>query len=153
MKIRAICIIIGLIGISFSLQANNDPVLVKVIDANEGHTIFMLPEINGPVQLFSIARQIKEIIPVNGVSFQKVVMNVRRDYYIGHDNEVELITGSNFKKLTKKYFKSSPEILERIGKRGFRFENLPFMILFHNKKITKGVPLTKKDVKNWNIIP
>ncbi|MEM6319901.1 MAG: hypothetical protein AAF960_19675 [Bacteroidota bacterium] len=64
----------------------------------------------------------------------------------------ELITPANFRKLAKKYFADTPELSKRIGKRGFRYENLPFMILYHNKSIKKGNPLTIADVKQWNLI-
>lgn len=152
MKVRIISLAALFLILASKINASNDPVIVIVTEGKKKEVAVMLTEIDGPVQLFSLSNQIEEIVHINGLVSRKVVMGMNKEYYIGQNRQVELITEKNFKSILKKYLVSSPEIHDRLGKRGFRFENLPFMILFHNKRVTKGVPLTRNDVKNWSTI-
>ena len=122
------------------------------IEGDKAEIAVMIPEITGPVQLFSANRQVEKTVQINATTTRRIIVETYKDYYIGSRHRVELITEGNYKAMIHKYLKETPEVLERLGKRGFRYENLPFMILFHNKKLTKGSPLTKADVKNWGTI-
>ena len=79
-------------------------------------------------------------------AFSNLILHPYKHFYIGTGKDVELITASNYKQLVKKYFKDSPELVNRLGKRGFRFKNVPSMILYHNKKMANGSLLTKEDI-------
>ena len=114
----------------------------------------LLLEIDGPIQLFSKVVDTYEWVEVNVNNFREVKTGVVKQYYMGtnQQEEVEYVINANFKKVAKKYFKDTPELAKKIGKRGFRYENLPFMILYHNKLVNKEGALTTADVKQWQLL-
>lgn len=149
-------ILLGIAILFFSfgiLLGTNNPTFLKKIK-NSKETKLLLLEIDGPIQLFSKITDTYEIVEVNENSFREISTGVVKEYYIGTDKEevVEFVIPANFKKVAKKYFADTPELAKRIGKRGFRYENLPFMILYHNKLVDKGETLTAADVKQWNLL-
>ena len=139
-----------------NLLGNNEVVSVLATDKKkplivEDH-IYMDMEINGVVQLYSVLKEEIELIDTellsNGLEKEAKDWTLanNRDYFIGYDNvNVEAITPSNFKRIAKKYFSDLPELSGIIGKKGFRYKNLPTIILFYNKRITKQGALTKQD--------
>lgn len=109
-------------------------------------------EIDGTIQLFSLLKEDVELIDTEAIpNANETVKNdftlaYNRDYFIGfNDDKVEAITPMNFKRTAKKYFAEVPELAEMIGKPGFRYKNLPSIILFYNKKIANNKGLTKED--------
>jgi len=109
-------------------------------------------EINGVIKLYSILKEDIELIDTeivieeNKEETNEWYLAYNRDYYIGYsDTNLEAITPSNFKRIAKKYFASAPELAASIGKRGFRYKNLPAIILYFNKQITEGKALIKED--------
>ena len=109
-------------------------------------------EINGVIQLYSVLKEEIELIDMELMSnrLEKEAKDwtlvYNRDYFIGYDKvNIEAITPSNFKRIAKKYFSDLPELSGIIGKKGFRYKNLPTIILFYNKRITKQGALTKRD--------
>jgi len=136
------------------LWGTNNPIAVIKKDKNSKNSKLLFLEIDGSIQLFSKVIETYELIESNENSFNEVKTGVIKEYYIGmkQEEEVELIIAANFKKLAKKYFVDTPELAKRIGKRGFRYENLPFMILYHNKLIDSGGALTVADVKQWDLL-
>jgi len=135
---------------SGSFEKNN-PVMVFKVENNRKIAMLMDLEINGAIKLYSFLEE--EYMPIfigDNQTVNRKVIN--KSYCIGVTDEVEVITPRNLKKMAKKYFKDAPALQKNIGKHGFRFENLPFMILFYNKLMEKGEPLTKEDVKDWTII-
>ena len=145
---------IGILFFSFGiLSSTNNPVILKKTKNSKELTLLLL-EIDGPIQLFSKVTDTYEIVEVNENSFREISTGVIKEYYIGTDKEevVEYVIPANFKKVAKEYFADTPELAKRIGKRGFRYENLPFMILYHNKLVGKGETLTVADVKQWSLL-
>ena len=65
-------------------------------------------------------------------SYQEVLKEQYR-FFIRHENEIVEVTPLNYKKLIVNCLPDAPELHKRLGKRGFRFENLPYMIAFYNK--------------------
>ena len=131
-----------------SLLGNNDSTLVKPAKDKAPAEVSMNLEIDGTIKLYStlkedIYEETEETAPIKDEGFINWVLNPDKDFYIGFGEEVEAITPTNFKRLAKKYFSSSPELAKRIGKRGFRYKNLPSMIIFFNKG-----GLTKDDIKD-----
>ncbi|MFK7983113.1 MAG: hypothetical protein AB8G86_24250 [Saprospiraceae bacterium] len=151
--------IISFFSISFlfsigQLWGNNDPVMVTTTTSEEVVEIAMNLEINGAVKLYSVIKEEGSLLDIeaatvpttNKANFINWVLNPNKDFYIGFGDNVEAITPGNFKKLVKKYFSDAPELTQRIGKRGFRYKNLPSMILYYNKIVNKGEVLTKGDL-------
>ena len=121
-----------------SLLVNNDSTLITTVEDNAPVGASMNLEIDGIIKLYSIFKEdiyeeTEKSISIKNESFIKWVLNSDKDFYIGSEDETEAITPSNFKRLAKKYFSNSPELVKRIGKRGFRYKNLPSMIMFFNK--------------------
>jgi len=136
------------------LLGTNNPIAVlkKVSDSKKIELLIV--EIDGPIQLFSKVVDTYELVEVNANSYREVKTGVLKHYYIGNNEseEVEYVISANFKKVAKKYFKDTPVLAKKIGKRGFRYENLPFMILYHNKLINNSGTLTVADVRQWRLL-
>lgn len=132
-----------------ALLGNNDPVLVTTIKNNKPIEVPMQLEIDGELKLYSVLQEDVDSTDreesVNDFDFMTWILHPDKDFYIGHGNKVEAITPSNFKRIAKKYFAKAPELAKRIGKRGFRYKNLPAMILYYNKSIANKSGLTKAD--------
>lgn len=64
--------------------------------------------------------------------FQGEKIKVER-YFLGTEDRLELITATNYKELIKKYLPNAVELHKRLGKKGFRFENVRYMISYYNK--------------------
>lgn len=152
-KIISILVISILFSIG-NLWSTNNPIIVTTIANEKTVEIAMHLEIDGAVKLYSVLKEEAtlidaeaEVVPTtNKVNFINWVLHPNKDFYIGFGDNVEAITPGNFKKLVKKYFVNAPELTQRIGKRGFRYKNLPSMILYYNKVVNKEEALTKKDL-------
>lgn len=151
---KKILIFLGvlLLIVNIEISANNGIVLVTKIENNKRIVVPMTLEIDGDLKLFSVQVSESALIQVNETDFREIVRNTRKEYYLGHGFEVEIIASGNFKKVAKRYFSGMPDLAKRIGKRGFRYENLPSMVLYHNKMKVKGKPLTKMDTKHWTTL-
>lgn len=147
---KLILLITAIILININLLANTEP------KSEENKTVLVEEnlnlEVNGTIQLYSVLKEDIELIDTEAIpNANKTVTNnftlvYNRDYYIGFDNDhVEAITPTNFKRMAKKYFANVPELAEMIGKPGFRYKNLPTIILFFNKKIAENKGITKED--------
>jgi hypothetical protein len=136
---------------SVFLLGNNDSILVTTIESQTSIDVSMSLEIEGTIKLYStlkedIYEETEKSTSIKDEKFIKWVLNPDKDFYIGNDDETDAITPSNFRRLAKKYFSDSPELVARIGKRGFRYKNLPAMIIYHNKMTAKEGGLTKTDI-------
>lgn len=132
--------------------SNNGIVYVTKVENKKKVVVPMTLEITGDLNMFSMSLTQTELVQVSETKFREIEINTNKEYYLGNGQEVEVVTPTNLKKLAKKYFVDTPELLKRIGKRGFRYENLPSMVLYHNKLKKEGKPLTKKDIKHWTLI-
>ena len=134
-----------------SLIGNNDSTLVTTIKDKRVLGTSMNLEIDGTIKLYStlkedIYEETEKSTPVKDEKFITWVLNPDKDFYIGFGDKAEAITPTNFKRLAKKYFSASPELVNRVGKRGFRYKNLPSMIMFFNKMAAQEGGLTKEDI-------
>ena len=134
-----------------SLLGNNDSIVITTVEDEKPLDVSMNLEINGTIKLYSVLKEdiyeeTEKSTSIKDEQFIKWVLNPDKDFYIGVGEEAEAITPGNFKRLAKKYFSDSPELVERIGKRGFRYRNLPSMIIFFNKMVAKEGGLTKNDI-------
>ena len=128
---------------------NTEPIMVLKVEGEEKKMAYMYQTVDGPIQLFF---EIDEVVEYqrDGINGFFAVGTRKVNYlYIGTGtgNEVERISPGNFRRLVRKYLPDATDLHKRIGKRGFRFENLPSMILYYNKHISENpTPLTKQEV-------
>lgn len=122
-----------------SVKANDELVVVTKANRNKKEVVVMYKKIDGAVKLF--------YEPANIAS--SIEQNI---YYIGFNKEVEEINSRNYKQLIKKYLPEVKDLHQRLGKRGFRYENIPSMILYYNKLITGNIaPFTKSEITRLGI--
>ncbi len=117
--------------LSFStLQAHspeNDPILIPVDNG------FVMAEhrIKGPVNLF-VHSFLKQDFIDTGLRVVAAGTIKEERYFLGVEGNVIEITPANYKKKIKKYLPNAPALHKRLGRPGFRFENLNSMIKFYN---------------------
>lgn len=129
--------------IGFSLKGSNEPVVVMKVDGENKITTVMFQVVEGAVKLFY---EPTDILVFEDRSTTITTIDVDL-FYIGTSNEVEQINSGNYKRLVKKYLPNAPDLHQRLGKRGFRFENLPSMILYYNKNVVgESKPITKAEI-------
>ena len=125
------------------LIGNDKPVVVMKIEGEKKRATLMYQTVDGPVKLYY---EPADIIVFEDKSTTITTLEVDL-FYIGTNNEVEQINSGNYKRMVKKYLPNAQELHQRLGKRGFRFENLPSMILYYNKNILeKNQPITKTEI-------
>ena len=88
--------------------------------------------VKGELNLYVVAEYAEEINAVNDNYYQKrkVAYN---SYYLEVNKNLIHIHASNYKRVIKKYLPNAPDLHKRLGKLGFRFENIQYMIEFYNK--------------------
>lgn len=101
-----------------------DPVIEKEID---GEMVDVQPMITGEIGLYRRAFQRKNIDHMG-----EVTEITWYRFYIGSD-KIEEITPKNYRVLIKKHLKDAPELHRKLGRFGFRFVNVPSMIMYYNR--------------------
>lgn len=114
---------------SLSTAGANGPVHLYI----NGHIIEAKQLEKGAINYYSSMQYEDNVIQSEPVSFfEKEQIRVQR-YFIGTENALEEITSYNYKELIRKYLPNAPDLHKRLGKKGFRFENIRYMIRFYNK--------------------
>lgn len=142
-------IFVLLIGFLFStiLLANNEPVEVMKKEGNKKEVAVMYSVVDGSVKLFYEPTEVTEFTRTGEYDFTAIATQEIDIFYIGTNEEVEQINAGNYKRLIKKHLPNALELHKRLGKRGFRFENVPSMVLYYNKRVIGNkVPLSKTDI-------
>ncbi|MEM6964715.1 MAG: hypothetical protein AAF573_08130, partial [Bacteroidota bacterium] len=127
---RIILLTIGIImGIHSQLFANLiDTVTLEIGKEKKVATHL----VKGALNLYAVTEYETDFQYVNNNS-----INTREiayeNYYLEIDNQLLLVHSGNYKKVIKKYLPNAPELHKRLGKVGFRFDNLLYMIEFYNK--------------------
>lgn len=117
--------------LSFStLQANSPEPSPIMIQVDNG---FLMAEhiIKGPVNLF-VHSFLKQDFIDTGLRVVAAGMTKQERYFLGIEGNVIEITPGNYKKKIKKYLPNAPALHKRLGRPGFRFDNLSSMIKFYN---------------------
>lgn len=86
----------------------------------------------GSVNFFESTHFENQLVSVHPTSLQTEQVPINR-YFLGNDQGVEEVTSDNYKAMVKKYLPNAPELHKRLGKFGFRFENIRYMVQFYNK--------------------
>jgi hypothetical protein len=117
-----------LLGIS-KLEANNGGVTLHF----KGAIIQAEQLEKGAVDYYhSIGYETKVIPMGSGHFFEREKVRIER-YFLRTGDALEEITPYNYKEMIKKYLPNAPELHKRLGKFGFRFENVRYMIQYYNR--------------------
>lgn len=106
---------------------SKDSVSKMIIDGNE---VVLEKVIEGEITLYRQAYQEEDLFETLGIL--SPVYETKYRYFIGGE-EIVAIDGGNYKTLIHKYLKNAPELYSRLGRRGFRFKNLPSMLMYYNR--------------------
>lgn len=98
----------------------------------DGFPVVAKKMLEGGVTLF-----VGTIVEDQWVSVDPYTVEVERveveRYFVESNGELILLTPSNYKKIIKTYLPEAPELHQRLGRRGFRYENIPQMVAFYNR--------------------
>ena len=109
----------------------------------DGEKIVVEPLIIGAVSLYRQAYEESQVrLEVIGPELHVI----RHRYFIGGD-VIEEINFDNYRPLIKKYLANAPEILQKLGRSGFRYENIPSMIVYYNRFKSEEPLATKYDLR------
>lgn len=109
------------------LFANDD--LVKI--HYKGTDVLAKHLVKGDMNLY-VSNQYEEK-KVFGPKYRKHKTVYVKRYFLKFRNQVEKVTPYNYKKILKRYLPNAPELHRRLGKPGFRYENLPSIIRYYNE--------------------
>ncbi|MCB9050515.1 MAG: hypothetical protein H6556_13895 [Lewinellaceae bacterium] len=112
----------------FSQAGVSDSISKVAIDGNE---IVLEKVIEGEVALYRQAYQDEDLFETLGIL--SPAYETKYHYFIGNSEGIEAIDGGNYKELIPQYLKNALELHSRLGRSGFRFKNLPSMILYYNR--------------------
>lgn len=109
------------------ILANNDVVMIRV-----GNGYVAADHIvKGPLNLFVYSYERPEtidtglrVVPAGTVREQR--------FFLGVNGEVIEITSGNYKKIIKRHLPNAKDLHKRLGKVGFRFQNISSMVEFYN---------------------
>jgi hypothetical protein len=109
-------------------KANNDPTKLNL----NGEEIQVQQIAFGKLKLFVNVTKQQTLVEA-GFDFYTTEEQEIERFFISENGFTEEVTPGNFKRLIHKYMPNAPDLHKRLGKQGFRFENLPQMITFYNK--------------------
>lgn len=132
MKLHTVFSLLSLLSLQtaavFSQAGASDSISKVAIDGNE---IVLEKVIDGEAALYRQAYQDEDLFETLGILSPAYETKYR--YFIGNSEGIEAIDGGNYKKLIPQYLKDAPELYSRLGRKGFRFKNLPTMIIYYNR--------------------
>lgn len=86
----------------------------------------------GVVSLYATSIQEAVVQEIHGNLYTTNTIETKR-FFISNELSTEEITPSNYKSLIIKYLPNAPYLHKKLGKLGFRYENVSQMIEFYNK--------------------
>lgn len=113
-----------------ALQAHavwNDPVLIRV----DNGFVKAEHKVKGPLNLY-VHSFLKQDFIETGLRTVATGMVKAERFFLGAEGDVVEITPANYKKKIKQYLPNAPALHKRLGRPGFRFENLSSMVKFYN---------------------
>lgn len=92
----------------------------------------------GVLDLYVSVQELMKTIRIGTELVTNDVVEEKR-YFLGINNALKEVTDQNYKAVIKKHLPNAPELHKRLGKRGFRYENLRYMVKFYNKFRAKNI--------------
>jgi hypothetical protein len=111
-----------------SVQANNNPVTLMI----EGVATPAVHLVAGEINLYVVYRTEVQMIPVNDFHYRTGTVE-SSTFFIGVGEQLEELKPSNYKKIIRRHLANAPYLHKHLGKPGFRYENIPYMIEFYNR--------------------
>lgn len=111
------------------LQANNNnpiTLMIKGVATPAQHLVA------GEINLYVVKLEEIQMIPVNEFHYRNAIVE-SSTFFIGVEGEIEELKPSNYKKIIRRHLANAPYLLKHLGKPGFRYENIPYMIEFYNR--------------------
>ena len=98
-----------------------------------GVRINALKVVDGPIKLYACSFYERQLPAFGGPG--PVVVQVERveRYFLAIADQFIEVHPHRYKKIIKEYLPHAPALHKRLGKPGFRYENMPSMIQFYNR--------------------
>lgn len=126
-------------------EIKRDTILKSMADGEE---IAVEPLIIGEVGLYRRAYNESQVhLEVIGPELRVV----KHRYFIGGD-VIEEINFDNYRELIKKYLANAPELHRKLGRSGFRHENIPSMIVYYNRFKSEEPLAMKYDLRTTSTL-
>lgn len=127
MKVFTFVLIVYTLGLpTSSLSAHDELIQLHY----EGETVMAKQLVKGHLDLF-VSTQYEEK-RVTGPQYRKQKTAYVKRYFLKYDDVVEKITPYNYKKILRRHLPDAPELHQRLGRPGFRYENLSSIIRYYN---------------------
>lgn len=79
---------------------------------------------------------------VTGPFYRKKKSVYVKRYFLKIEHLVELLSPYNYKRMLKKHLPNAPDLHRRLGRLGFRYENLPSIVRYYNEfRLDEADPL------------
>lgn len=111
-------------------QILSDSFIQKKVPTTCGRLIWAEPIIAGEISLYREG-YVEESLEQIGINWYTTENKIAYRYWIGKDLLTE-VNSTNYRALVKKYLPEASKLHKKLGKYGFRFENLPSMVLYYN---------------------
>ncbi len=144
----ALCCVLPLFIATHLNAGENDSLVYHLLVNAKGKKILVQPVVEGEVNLFrqSYIGRVRSKAKNRGPNIRKKVLY---RYFIGK-HRVEPVSAFNYKPLVKKYLKDAVHLHQKLGKPGFRFENLAIMVNYYNHwHILEETP----EKEDWEEVP
>ncbi len=112
---------------------------------NDGRQVLVEPIVEGTMGLYR--EKVGEEFDDRG--FQ-IPSNASFRYWIGSAVVTE-VNSANYKSAVRMYMPEAKDLHKRLGKAGFRFENLPSMVIYYNRFFGKA-PILFEQIEGNNLI-
>lgn len=134
MKPFILVLLLSLIG-DMQAQSNSKEVVVNL----SGQRLKLLQETSGLLILFSHTYMQREVRQVSH-HFEELVETEQQRYFLFLRGNLLEVTPHNYRSVVREYLPLATDLHKRLGKRGFRYENLVQMVDYYNTFKAPGVP-------------
>ena len=97
-----------------------------------GQAVIAMKVLDGGIPLYECTIVEEQIEASNPFAVAIEQVKVKR-FFVGVQEGLVPITPKNYKKVIKQHLPEAPELHQKLGRRGFRYENIPQMIEFYNR--------------------
>ena len=97
-----------------------------------GQSVIAMKVLDGGIPLYECTIVEEQIEAANPFAVAIEQVKVKR-FFVGVAEGLVSITPKNYNKVIKQHLPDAPELHQKLGRRGFRYENIPQMIEFYNR--------------------
>ena len=123
-----------------SSERQDLPIITKTI--LNGQQVKVAPLVEGVISLYY------RMIPISEANLYTPFFPDNEpaevpQFFVGKE-ELMRIDEWNYESIIKQVMKDTPELTKRLGRQGFRFENLKQMVIFYNQERTKNLTMLEE---------